>query len=349
MHWKSTTWNRSLKGNRKSEHLGLWHEERSDGYILGSVSKRYKMTANKNTMVLIASEDLSDNLAWISYIDYFQKVSQGKVRICTPYKSFLETSYSNLEFFDILGEYKSVWHIPSIKNKVENLVCLGGDNPTTGINLKGSDSAIGTGLVFGVDKDGNLARAGRIIDRYAAKRKKGSEDLDTRQMEAVIKLGFKAYKEIPPTLLIPLQEPPTTSPYVTISIHAENKDLCWNNPTGWQDLVDYLVSLGYVVVAIDDQNISIPKKVLNSTGKFKLSHKASQLKQAKFHIGVKSDLSWLSWAVGTPTLTISSEYPEFERNSVHVVTDQDSESIKFSEVKSAVDVLIEAIDNGKFN
>ena len=88
---------------------------------------------------------------------------------------------------------------------------------------------------------------------------------------------------------------------------------------------------------------------MNHTGKFKLSHKASQLKQAKFHIGVKSDLSWLSWAVGTPTITISSEYPEFEKNSVHVVTDQDSKSIKFSEVKSAVDIVIEAIDNGKFN
>ena len=67
--WKSTTFDRSLKGNRKTEHLGIWHKERSekDSYILGSVSKRYKMTANKNTMVLITSENLSDNLAWVSY------------------------------------------------------------------------------------------------------------------------------------------------------------------------------------------------------------------------------------------------------------------------------------------
>ena len=104
MHWKSTTWNRSLKGNRKSEHLGLWHEERSDGYILGSVSKRYKMTANKNTMVLIASEDLSDNLAWISYIDYFQKVSKGRVRVCSSCNDLFKASYPNLEFFDILND-----------------------------------------------------------------------------------------------------------------------------------------------------------------------------------------------------------------------------------------------------
>ena len=86
---------------------------------------------------------------------------------------------------------------------------------------------------------------------------------------------------------------------------------------------------------------------MNSTGKFKLEHRASQLKQAKFHIGVKSDLSWLSWAIGTPTMTISSEYPEFERNSIHVVTDQGTDSIEFSEVKSATEAFIETIDDGK--
>ena len=308
------------------------------------------MTANKNTMVLITSENLSDNLAWVSYIDYFQKVSNGKVRVCSPYKYLFEESYPNLDFFELLGEYKSVWHIPSIKNKVENLVVFGGKNPT-GVNLKGSDTqTLGAGLAFGVDRDGLLAKGGRMVDHYT--RKSGKEQVPNRQMEATTKLGFKAYKEIPPILNIPLLEPPTTIPYITISVHAKDKNLYWNNPAGWQDLVDYLISLDYVVVAIDDQSnlngVSIPNRALNATGKFKLEHKASQIKQAKLHIGVKSDLSWLSWAVGTPTLTISSEYPEFERNSIHVVTDQDSESIQFTEVKSALDTLIEAIDNGQF-
>ena len=72
MYWKSTTWDRTLKGKRESEHLGLVHEERSGGYILGSVSKRYKLTANKNSMVIMTKGSFSDNLAWISYIDYFQ-------------------------------------------------------------------------------------------------------------------------------------------------------------------------------------------------------------------------------------------------------------------------------------
>ena len=346
--WKSTTWDRCLKGNRESEHLGIWHEERSDGFILGSVSKRYKLTANKKTLVLIQSKNLSDNLSWISYIDYFQKVSQGKVRVCSDYNNLFKRSYPNLEFFELLGEYLSVWHIPSIKNKVENLVVFGDHNPT-GVDLR--EYNIGASLAFGVNRDGQLTKVGKITDHYL--REVPSEKIPNRQMQATIKLGFKGYKEIPPTLNIPLLEPPTTLPYVTISIHAKDKNLYWNNPTGWQDLVDYLVSLDYVVVAIDDQNnlngISIPNKALNATGKFKLEHKASQIKQAKFHIGVKSDLSWLSWAVGTPTITISSEYPEFERNTIHVVTDQDSESIEFSEVKKAVNALIKAIDNGKFN
>ena len=47
---------------------------------------------------------------------------------------------------------------------------------------------------------------------------------------------------------------------------------------------------------------------------------------ADFHIGTGSGLSWLAWAVGTPTILISSfskPYTEFQNNIIRLYNDNE--------------------------
>ncbi len=63
------------------------------------------------------------------------------------------------------------------------------------------------------------------------------------------------------------------------------------------------------------------KNVIDKTGDYSLSERANDLMNAKAFIGLGSGLSWLSWAVGCPTILISgfseyySEFKDCERIS----------------------------------
>jgi len=107
--------------------------------------------------------------------------------------------------------------------------------------------------------------------------------------------------------------PPIAEPYVTISAQATTQCKYWNNPDGWRELVDSLKAAGYRVICIDQKprhgaNIvwnQIPYGSENQTGDRPLEERMRWIRHAAFHIGLSSGLSWLAWAVGTPTVLIS--------------------------------------------
>jgi len=129
------------------------------------------------------------------------------------------------------------------------------------------------------------------------------------------------YKEIRPRLEVPKKKK-RKKPYVCIATQSTAQAKYWNNPKGWQTVVDYLISKGYDVLDIDKEKSygtkgysnTIPKGVVDKTGKIPLKNRVKDLAGAEFFIGLGSGLSWLAWAVKTPVIMISgfsAPYTEF--------------------------------------
>jgi len=112
-------------------------------------------------------------------------------------------------------------------------------------------------------------------------------------------------------------------PYVCIAAQSTAQAKYWNNKNGWDSVIKYLNEKGYDVYCIDkfktfgvEGNFNeMPKGAKDWTGDFDLKERIKQINGAKFFIGLSSGLSWLSWALGKPTVLISGftkEYNEFQ-------------------------------------
>ena len=96
---------------------------------------------------------------------------------------------------------------------------------------------------------------------------------------------------------------------VCIAIHSTSQAKYWNNPTGWQEVVDYLIDKGYEVRLISAEENGYmgnfqPKGVVRNP-KGTLNDLIELLQESEFFIGISSGLSWLSWACNIPTIIIS--------------------------------------------
>jgi autotransporter strand-loop-strand O-heptosyltransferase len=132
-------------------------------------------------------------------------------------------------------------------------------------------------------------------------------------------LGLE-YTEIKPTIDFKVKTRPFVGKYVTIANESTAGLKLWNNPTGWQELVNYLVSKGYKVI-----NVSKNGGNLNNVTKLKdtsIENTLNCIHHSEFFIGLSSGLSWLSWAIGKHVVMISNftEYNhEFTSNCTRIV------------------------------
>lgn len=97
---------------------------------------------------------------------------------------------------------------------------------------------------------------------------------------------------------------------VCIAIHSTAQCKYWNNPNGWQDVVNFLNSHGYEVILISKESGEYmgntpPTGITDKTGNIPLTDRMKDLLECEFFIGIGSGLSWLSWALGTKTVIIS--------------------------------------------
>lgn len=96
---------------------------------------------------------------------------------------------------------------------------------------------------------------------------------------------------------------------VCIAVHSTAQCKYWNNPKGWQEVVDYLVKEGYEVRLLSTEKDGTrgnrnPKGItLQEAGPLRKLVKV--LQESEFFIGISSGLSWMSWACDIPTIIIS--------------------------------------------
>lgn len=122
------------------------------------------------------------------------------------------------------------------------------------------------------------------------------------QQAATDYLGLE-YKEIRPDIQVKKLKRPLKERYVCIAEHSTFRCKYWNNPKGWQTLVDHLNSIGYKVMVITKER-SFLKHVVHKTNK-SLEETVNNLQHCEFFIGISSGLAWLSWGLGIKTVVIS--------------------------------------------
>lgn len=99
------------------------------------------------------------------------------------------------------------------------------------------------------------------------------------------------------------------SKQVSIAIHSTAQAKYWNNPTGWQMVVNWLRERGYAVKLLSQEGDSYMGNKI-PTGVVQHPHGPiesviAELKASKAFIGLGSGLSWLSWGLDVPTVLIS--------------------------------------------
>lgn len=155
------------------------------------------------------------------------------------------------------------------------------------------------------DENGNIDYTKNPIDFRNQPLQKTASDI----------LGLE-YKEIKPLLTYKKKE---KKKKVGIGIHGTAQSKYWNNPTGWQNVVDFLKELGYEVVLYSKESDGYmgnqhPKGIVKFPSG-SLQSLIEDLTSCEFFVGIGSGLSWLAWSVDLPIVLISGFSKEFTETS----------------------------------
>jgi autotransporter strand-loop-strand O-heptosyltransferase len=96
---------------------------------------------------------------------------------------------------------------------------------------------------------------------------------------------------------------------VGLAIHSTAQSKYWNNPNGWQEVVDYLTSMDYECVIYSKEGDGYmgnkyPKGASVFAGNG-LQEVINDMSTCEFFVGLSSGLSWLAWACKLPVVLIS--------------------------------------------
>jgi autotransporter strand-loop-strand O-heptosyltransferase len=111
------------------------------------------------------------------------------------------------------------------------------------------------------------------------------------------------YSEIKPKIHYKIGERPYSEKYITIATNSTAGCKFWTKE-GWQELINYLNSLGYKVVNVSKENNPFNNcERLDDTS---IENTMNVIHHSEFFIGLSSGLSWLSWAIGKHVVMISN-------------------------------------------
>jgi len=221
---------------------------------------------DKRVYIPLDSKALGDTMAWFPYVDEFRKKHNCKVVTSTFMNDLFVDEYPELEFINP-GE------------AAENLYAM-----------------YSIGLFYNDNNEPNLQKNPNDFRKQPLQ--KMSSDI----------LGLE-YVEVRPKIKQNSIEINSELKQICIGVFGTAQPKFWNNKDGWQYVVDWLNSKGYMVKLISKEGDDYMGNKL-PTGIVKhpngpLSDVIDELRKSKAFIGIGSGLSWLSWAVNTPTVLVS--------------------------------------------
>lgn len=130
------------------------------------------------------------------------------------------------------------------------------------------------------------------------------------------------FQELRPKITIPKEFYSNEKSYITISKHSTARAKYWNNPTGWQELVDYLKNLDYDVISVAKEGCDIESVIeIKNQPIFEV---IKIINGSEFFIGLPSGLAWLAWALGKKVIMISGfskPWYEFTEDNYYIQND----------------------------
>ena len=143
-------------------------------------------------------------------------------------------------------------------------------------------------------------------------------NLISLQKAATNILGLE-FQEIKPKIALNAKENPYPTKYVTIATNSTAGLKFWTKE-GWQEVINYLNSLGYMVI-----NVSKEKNPFDSAlqiADISIENTMNVIHHSEFFIGLSSGLSWLAWGLGKKVVMISNfteEDHEFTSECIRIV------------------------------
>jgi autotransporter strand-loop-strand O-heptosyltransferase len=96
---------------------------------------------------------------------------------------------------------------------------------------------------------------------------------------------------------------------ISIGFHSTAQTKYWNNPTGWQEVIDWCNDKGYEVIMLSREENGYMGNYhptgLKYLDSYDMDNTLKTLCESEVFIGISSGLSWLSWATNIPTVIIS--------------------------------------------
>ena len=238
---------------------------------------------NKRVYIHLDSKSIGDTIAWFPYVEEFRKKHNCEIICSTFHNDWFESQYPEIQFVE----------------------------PGTYVNNLYASYSIGWFY------DGDEYK--KSIHLYDFK-------FQPLQKTATDILGLDYVEIIPKLKKLPLS--PIKEKYITISIQSTCQAKYWNHPTGWEQVVKYLQSKGYKVAVVDQHRSFGLQGFMNTSPQCDyhfhnrpLEEVMSVINGAEYHIGIGSGLSWVAWALNTPTILISSfskPWCEFQSNCTRI-------------------------------
>lgn len=234
---------------------------------------------DKKVFIAFESKSLGDNIAWIPYVDLFQKKHNCIVVCSTFYNSLFINQYPNIEFA----------------------------NP--GQTINDIHALYRIGLFYDGETFDSKKHPSNPIKEPLMKI--ASDILGLDFIEKKPKLPLLSNKKVKRVCIAP---------------HSTSQCKYWNNPTGWQEVVDYLNNVGYEVRLLSKEEdgfmgnknpIGVVKQPPSDTIEI-----LKTIQESELFIGLSSGLSWLAWASGTPTILISGftdDYLEPKNDLIRII------------------------------
>ena len=221
---------------------------------------------DKRIYIALDSKALGDTMAWFPYVDEFRKKHNCKMITSTFMNDLFIEQYPEIEFVNPGGSVDNLY----------SMHCIG--------------------LFYGENDSIN-----------GLKNPNNFRDQPLQKMASDI-LGLE-YIEVKPKIKQNKLEIDPEFKQVCIGIHGTAQPKFWNNPSGWQDVVNWLNNKGYVVKLLSKEGDNyMGNRLPNGIVKHPqgpLDLVIDEMRKSKAFIGIGSGLSWLSWAIDTPTVLIS--------------------------------------------
>lgn len=236
---------------------------------------------NKVVEVMLDSASLGDTIAWMPHVNEFAEINNCRVKLST-FKDFLfdKEKYPRISFtrsFDDTRPYASDSMNPS---PIDN------------------------------EKPYAYYKIGWFYNYQSVNNDLNPRDFKAIPLQATTSdiLGIEYYP-LKPFIKVNDKTLSIKSKYICIGVHSTAQAKYWNNPTGWQDIVDHYRLNGYEVVIVSSEGDGYMGNK-NPEGAIYMKDNSmdtlmSYLYNCDMFIGISSGISWLSWALNKKTVIIS--------------------------------------------